>query len=552
MRPASGGCIRSYAEAVTTSSTSRVESPDEQGPAGPADPTRTETPPASRRRAALSGVLSVGVSLGLSELAAAVLPGARSLVLSIGDVVIDSVPGWLERAAIATLGIADKPVLVVSVLVVAGVLGGLLGIAGSRRFRTAVLGFAVAAALGAAAAMTDPRGSALAAVAVGVGGAVAGVVALRILLDAARTTTPGPVGAAAGLQRRTFVRAAVGAAVVAGSTAFAGRMLALRAEVESIRGAIRIPRPARPAPPAPLDASVDVLGVTPLYVPNAEFYRIDTALTIPQVDPVGWSMEVSGLVDRPLRLTYDELLAMPHIEADVTLSCVSNPVGGDLVGNARWQGVRLRDLLERAGVQEGATQVLGRSVDGFTAGFPTTVALATDDAMVAVAMNGEPLPARHGFPARLVVPGLFGYVSATKWLSSIELTSFSDVDGYWIPRGWAKEGPVVTQSRIDVPRPSAPLAPGSQPVAGVAWAPTRGIERVEVRIDDGPWVEAELGAALSVDTWRQWVHYWDATPGRHVLAVRATDGTGDTQTPVRTDVAPSGATGHHTIEVTVE
>ncbi|KGM09521.1 molybdopterin-dependent oxidoreductase, partial [Cellulomonas carbonis] len=316
--------------------------------------------------------------------------------------------------------------------------------------------------------------------------------------------------------------------------------------------ALRLPRPARPAPPVPAGAALAVPGLTPLFVPNDDFYRIDTALTVPQVDPGTWMLEVRGMVDRPFSLSYDELLAMPHVEADVTLACVSNEVGGGLVGNARWQGVPLGALLERAGVRDGATQLLGRSVDGFTAGFPVALALGTQDALVAVGMNGEPLPAAHGFPARLVVPGLYGYVSATKWLSAIELTTFEDEVGYWIPRGWARDGPVKTQSRIDVPAAASTVRPGVRPVAGVAWAPTRGIERVEVRVDDGPWVEARLADSLDVDCWRQWVLEWDAAPGRHVLTVRATDGTGEPQTDERTPVAPDGASGHHSVEVLVE
>ena len=320
-------------------------------------------------------------------------------------------------------------------------------------------------------------------------------------------------------------------------------MLAARKRVDEIRQAIRIPRPARRAPPAPAGAALDIPGLTPLYVANNDFYRIDTALLVPQVDPANWSLEVKGRVDRPFTLSYADLLAIPQIEADVTLSCVSNEIGGGLVGNARWQGVLLADLLERAGVQRGATQVIGRSVDGFTAGFPTQVALDGRDAMVAVAMNGEPLPAAHGFPARLVVPGLYGYVSATKWLTAIELTSFDEVDGYWIPRGWDKEAPIKTQSRIEVA--------SSQVIAGVAWAPTRGIERVEVRIDEGPWQEATLATALGDDCWRQWFLPWEKPPGRYVLAVRATDGTGETQTAERTDIAPNGASGHHTVQVEI-
>jgi DMSO/TMAO reductase YedYZ molybdopterin-dependent catalytic subunit len=302
---------------------------------------------------------------------------------------------------------------------------------------------------------------------------------------------------------------------------------------------------------APAGASLEVPGLTPLYVPNARFYRIDTALRVPQVDPATWSLRVHGQVERPFRLSYDELLALPQVEADITIACVSNEVGGDLVGNARWLGVPLRTLLDRAGVRPGGTQLLGRSVDGFTAGFPTETALRVGHAMVAVGMNGEPLPTDHGFPARIVVPGLFGYVSATKWLSEIELTDAS-VDGYWIPRGWAKDGPVLTQSRIDVPARDSTVAAGAQVVAGVAWAPTRGIRAVEVRVDDGPWQPAELAESLGDECWRQWQYRWTAEPGRHRLSVRATDGSGEVQTEAGAPVAPSGATGHHRRDVEVQ
>jgi DMSO/TMAO reductase YedYZ molybdopterin-dependent catalytic subunit len=420
------------------------------------------------------------------------------------------------------------------------------------------VGFAVAVVLGILAASADPRSGVAAAVVVGLAGGLAGIGTLFLLLRAAASRAEpertdvirGAAARTAGTGRRSFLGIAVGAALVAALTGAGGRLLVTRERVAAIRSGIRIPRPARTAPAPPPAASLEIPGITPLYVPNEEFYRIDTALTVPQVDPEGWTLQVGGMVDRPFTLTYDELLEMPHLEADITLACVSNPVGGDLVGNARWQGVPLRALLERAGVQEGATQLVGRSVDGFTVGFPVVTALALDDALVAVAMNGEPLPAEHGFPARLVVPGLFGYVSATKWLSEIELTTWESFDAYWIPRGWAKEGPVVTQSRIDVPASSARISAGEHPIAGVAWAPTRGIERVEVRVDDGPWVEAELAASLDIDCWRQWVYSWDATPGRHTISVRATDDV-DTQTPVVAPVAPSGATGHHTITVEV-
>ncbi len=508
-----------------------------------------------RGYAALAGLLATGVTLGMAELAAAVVPDGRSLVVSVGDVVIDNVPGWLERAVISTLGSNDKPFLIANIVVVSGLLGAALGILGARRFAVGAAGLAAMVGVGVAAALADPQVEGAGSIVAGLIAAGAGILGLWLLLRAALprvavfSVAPAPVpqpqsqlrGGLA--DRRRFLGFAAAAVLVGSAGAFGGRLLASRKRIEAIRQAIRIPRPARRAPAPPAGAELGIAGLAPLYVPNDEFYRIDTALLVPQIDPAGWSLDVRGRVARPFSLTYAELLAMPHIEADVTLACVSNEVGGSLVGNARWQGVPLSDLLERAGIRRGATQILGRSVDGFSAGFPTSVALDGRAAMVAVAMNGEPLPAAHGFPARLVVPGLYGYVSATKWLSAIELTSFEEVEGYWIPRGWAREGPIKTQSRIDVA--------SRQAVAGVAWAPTRGIERVEVRVDTGPWQEATLATPLGDDCWRQWFLPWDVAPGRYVIAVRATDGRGDTQTAERTDVAPDGASGHHTVQVDV-
>ena len=506
----------------------------------------------ARSPAALAGLLAVAVMLGVTELVSGLLTDGRSLVIALGDIVIDTVPGWLERAVISTLGGNDKPFLIVNIVVVSGLLGAVLGSLSRRRFLVGAAGIAAMTAVGVAASLADPQADVAGSVGAGVAGASGGVVALWVLLRAARPSSepavarPPAIRDPAGggvVDRKRFLGVAAAAVLVGGAGAWGGRRLAARKRIDEIRRAIRIPRPARRAPPAPAGAALDIAGLTPLYVPNRDFYRIDTALIVPQVNPDNWSLEVKGMVDRPFTLTYAELIAMPHLEADVTLSCVSNEVGGGLVGNARWQGVPLADLLERAGVRSGATQVLGRSVDGFTAGFPTQVALDGRNAMVAVAMNGEPLPAAHGFPARIVVPGLYGYVSATKWLAAIELTSFDAVHGYWIPRGWAKEGPIKTQSRIDVA--------SSEVIAGIAWAPTRGVERVEVRIDDGPWRDATLAASLGVDSWRQWFMPWEPTPGRRLIAVRATDGTGEAQTAERTDVAPSGATGYHTVQVDI-
>ncbi|MEX0756328.1 MAG: molybdopterin-dependent oxidoreductase, partial [Acidimicrobiia bacterium] len=264
-----------------------------------------------------------------------------------------------------------------------------------------------------------------------------------------------------------------------------------------------------------------------------------------------YTLAITGMVDRPLTLTYQELIDRPLVESDITLTCVSNEVGGKLVGNARWLGVRLDDLLDEAGIAPGADQIVGRSVDRYTCGFPVS-ALDGRDALVAIAMNGEPLPPEHGFPARLIVPGLYGYVSATKWLAEIELTTFDQFDHYWVDRGWDAEAPIKTQSRIDTPSALGRIAPGTTAIAGVAWAQTRGIDRVEVRIDDGPWQDAELAAELNDTTWRQWKLAWDATPGRHEISCRATDRTGTTQTEERTRPIPNGASGWHSIVVIVE
>ena len=518
-------------------------------------------------RAAVSGLVAVLAALGSSELVAGAL-GAPSLIIAIGDTVIDRVPGWLERAAIASLGSADKPALVAGILLVSALLGAALGRLARRRFRLAAGGFAAFAAVGVAAAAADPRASAVAAVLVGVVGAVSGVVVLhRLLLLAAwsdqRPSTAGaPAVEASGtsafrtagaLDRRRFLAVAGGTAVLAVLGGVSGLLLAGRDRLAEVRRAIRLPVPLRPAlPPPPPGADLRLPGLTPLFTPNEDFYRIDTALRVPPVvDLEAWRLEVRGRVGRPFSLSYAELMDLPQIEADITLVCVSNEVGGDLVGNARWQGVPLVTLLERAGLQNGADQLLSRSVDGFSAGFPTQTALHVEGAMVAVAMNGEPLPAEHGFPARVIVPGLYGYVSATKWLSVLELTGW-DVDGYWVPRGWDKEGPVKTQARIDVPALGTVVRAGQRSVAGVAWAPTRGVERVEVRIDDGPWVPAELAETLGVDCWRQWSTSWEATPGVHRISARATDGLGRLQTGVRSSVAPNGATGYPFLQVRVE
>jgi DMSO/TMAO reductase YedYZ molybdopterin-dependent catalytic subunit len=352
--------------------------------------------------------------------------------------------------------------------------------------------------------------------------------------------------------RRDFLVRAGGLAVASVAVGVAGRRLreGQRAAIDAAGASLPPPSELASAPPG---ADLAVPGLTPIVVPNDRFYRIDTALIPPGVDVASWRLRVRGLVDRETTLTYEELGLLPQFEQYVTIACVSNEVGGDLVGNAKWTGVRLREVLDLAGVQAGATQLVGRSVDGWTAGMPT--AWVTDPArepMIALRMNDQPLPLEHGFPARLIVPGLYGYVSATKWLAELELTTLESFDGFWIPRGWAKEAPILTQSRIDVPRPGSSVPAGRVLIAGVAWAVDRGVSKVEVRVDQGEWHEARLSVPISGATWVQWRLDWDAPPGRYLLTVRATDGGGDVQTEERTPPAPDGARGHHTVVAFVE
>ena len=353
------------------------------------------------------------------------------------------------------------------------------------------------------------------------------------------------------LDRRRLLRTGVLAAGAAATSGLIGQYLVRRADASESRAAVRIPTPVDAAPPPPSGADLHVPGLGPFITPNDRFYRIDTALFVPSVNAEGWSLRVHGMVSREITLDYRQLLERPLMERDVTLACVSNEVGGPYIGNARWIGAPLKDLLEGAGVDIGATQLVSRSADGFTAGTPTAIVMDGRDAMLAVAMNGEPLPLAHGFPVRMVVPGLYGYVSATKWLVDLELTTFGAFDPYWIERGWARQAPIKTESRIDTPRDGAKVRTGEVAVAGVAWAQHRGIERVEIRVDGGSWAEADLAQEDTVDTWRQWVYRWNAPMGEHTIAVRATDGTGDVQSATPVPPFPNGATGDHTIAVHV-
>lgn len=505
-----------------------------------------------RIRDALSGGAATALALGVSELLAGLFAGVPSLVESLGNWVVDIVPKPVKDWAIAVFGTNDKLALLVGITLTAIVIGAVVGILARDRFGLAVTVFGGFGLIAAFAAARDPRVSLITGFVAGAVSAAVGVAALWLLYRIG----PPPVGdqsEAADPTRRKFVMGVSAVLGLAALTAGVGRTI-LEAAKRSAAGRddVALPPPVESLPSVPASAELGEEGLSLVVTPNEEFYRIDTALSVPRVDLQDWELTIKGQVDRPYSISYYDLLDMRMEERHVTLSCVSNEVGGGLVGNAKWLGVPLTEILDRAVVQPGAEQLIGRSVDGFTVGFPVEAAYDGREALVAVGMNDEPLPFEHGFPARLVVAGLYGYVSATKWLSEIELTGWDDFDAYWIPRGWAKEAPIKTQSRIDAPVQSR-VDRGEVVVAGVAWAPNRGISRVEVQLgENAQWVDAELSEPLSKDSWRQWRVLWDASPGRHQVRVRATDGEGDTQPEERTRVAPNGATGWHTRTIVVE
>jgi DMSO/TMAO reductase YedYZ molybdopterin-dependent catalytic subunit len=362
---------------------------------------------------------------------------------------------------------------------------------------------------------------------------------------------PAGTGPARSTARRQFLVAAGTSVAAAGIGYVGGRSLATRKNVSLAQASIRFPKAAEPVPPLPPGVNLPVPGISPFITPNGQFYRVDTALLVPQVDPSNWTLRIHGMVAREITITFDQLLRRPLIEDYLTLCCVSNPVAGPYIGTAKWLGASLAALLRAARPQGGADQLLATSVDGFTSGTPLQVILDGRDALVAVAMNGAALPTAHGFPARLVVPGLYGYVSACKWVVDLEVTTFAAAQGYWVPRGWSAMGPIKTESRIDVPTNGASVKAGKVSVAGVAWAQHKGIEAVEARVDHGPWQEATLATVPGIDTWRQWVWEWEATSGTHLIEARATDKTGYTQTSAIADVAPNGATGYPSTQVSV-
>ncbi|MCU1390815.1 MAG: oxidoreductase molybdopterin binding [Ilumatobacteraceae bacterium] len=508
---------------------------------------------------ALVGIVAAGSGLAVGEFVAGFSRNLRSPVVSVGDRVIDHVPKWMKDFAIRNFGTSDKVVLIWTILAVIAIAAVLVGIATVRGRRTVGIAFATAFGLFGALCSGFGRNTHISGIFPSL---VAAAVAGGVLLWGAQLAQPRPVPVVPRprqakaappvlvVDRRRFLATGGALALGAMCVGVIGRNLQDRFNSAIERAGVRPPTAKQPLPAPPADPSLDAdnKGLAALITPINNFYRIDTAISFPSVSLASWRLKVTGLVDKPLSLSFDDIMSRELIERDITISCVSNEVGGDLVGNARWVGCRLDDLLREAGIQSSADQVMGESVDGFTAGFPVSL-LDGRDAMIAIGMNGEALPVKNGFPARIIVPGIYGYVSAVKWLSEIRLTRFADEEGYWIPRGWSALGPIKTQSRID--RPGGRLSAGATHIAGVAWAPTRGISKVEVQVDDADWLPATLGPVLSENTWVQWWVKWDAPSGKHQIRVRATDGNGDLQTDHPADVAPDGATGWHTIRVTV-
>ncbi|AUZ35914.1 oxidoreductase [Arthrobacter sp. PGP41] len=511
--------------------------------------------------AALAGAVAAAVVLAVAELLGAFFTARATPLIALGSTFIDFTPSWLKDFAIATFGTNDKAALFAGMGVTIAVLACVLGVVAYRRWALGVLGVLAMGAVIVASVVTR-AGVGPADALPSVAGTLAGLASLRLLMNrlprqAAWPEAPAKAAADAaerpGTSRRRFFAAAGITAAAAGLAATGGRLLgAARSNILQARDALKLPAPAKAAPAVPAGVQSPVPGVAPWLTPNGEFYRIDTALSVPEIDVDSWELRVHGMVEEEVRLTFQDLLDADLIESHVTLTCVSNPVGGNLAGNAKWLGLPLREVLKRAKPKDGADMVLSTSVDGFSASTPLAVLQDDRDAMLAIGMNGEPLPLEHGYPVRMVVPGLYGFVSATKWVVDLEVTRFADSKAYWTERGWSERGPIKTMARVDVPKSFAKVPAGKVAIGGTAWAQTRGITKVEIQVDDGDWAAADLSAEASVVTWRQWSYQWDAAPGQHYIKVRATDGSGEVQTDRRADPVPDGASGWQSVMVTVE
>lgn len=544
---------------------------DDDG-AGLGERTESPVPPVAVRRAgsgwaAAAGIAAAGGGVAAGELVAGFASPSLSPLTAVGGAVIDAVPPGVKDWAISVFGTSDKAALLVGMALVIAALAALAGVLEHRRRFAGAAVMGIFGLAGAAAVLTRSQMTPMSLLPplLAAGTAVA---LLRVLVRrlkawdgamsghapasqqaAAGDATPDPT---ARTRRSFFQVLGITATASAAGGVVAGIWRGATIAVSDARARITLPAAASPAKPVPADAESGVAGTSPLVTPNRDFYRIDTALSVPAVNPDTWVVKVRGMVAREVQLSFADLLAKPLTERHITIACVSNGVGGDLIGNARWLGWPVRELLALAVPQPGADMVLSRSADGWTAGAPLDVLTDNRDALLAVGMNGEPLPLEHGFPVRLVVPGLYGYVSATKWVTELKVTRFADDTGYWTPRGWSERGPIKTSSRIDVPRSGRPVNAGTVVFAGVAWAQHTGIRKVELRFNRGPWREAELATAISTDTWCQWKLALDLTPGQYEVQVRATNLSGEPQDETARPPAPDGATGFHTIRVDVK
>ena len=512
------------------------------------------------RPSGLSGVAAAAVALGVAQLTAVAFGPSADSRTAIGSTVIDLTPGPVKEWAIQTFGTSDKLFLTVAVLVVIAVIAACTAQFETRRRPVGSIAIVLAGLAGCAAVLSRTGATALDVVPTLLGTGC-GVLVLRLLIsgrftDQTSPTEPTPTppdGDAPDRGRRLSLVTLgfIGAGALAG---VAGTVLnRLNSSVSGDREAFTPPTITRSLPPPPPAVQPAGVALPSFVTANDDFYRIDTALSVPQLSRTAWQLRIHGMVDREIVYRFDDLAKLELVEAMVTLTCVSNPVGGDLIGNAVWTGYRVRDLLAAAGIHPDADMVMSTSIDGFTAGTPVEALTDDRDAILAITMNGQPLPIEHGYPARLVVPGLYGYVSATKWIVDLEVTRFDRAEAYWTALGWAARGPIKTQSRVDVPKSGQVVPAGPVRFGGVAWAQHRGLNGVEVQIDDDPWQPAQLGASYNDDTWRLWSFDWQAgEPGTHQIAVRATDKTGAVQTSDKADVIPDGATGWHTVSFTVK
>ena len=507
----------------------------------------------ARGSRALCGIAAAAVALGVTQLLAGAFGPQADARTAVGSAVIDLTPGPVKEWAIQIFGMADKLVLSVLVLAVIAAIAAFTATWETRRVPMGSIAIVAAGIVGCAAVLSRAGATASDIVPTLVGTAC-GVVVLRLLTSGRFTDgsddraddAPDP-----GRRLSLMTLGFLAAGALAGVTG-----LVLNRRLSSVAGdreAFALPTADVGAAPVPPTVQPKGVALPSFITPNADFYRIDTALSVPQLSRTDWQLRIHGMVDREITYRFEDLERFDVVEKVVTLTCVSNPVGGDLISNAAWSGYRVRDLLAEAGIHRDADMVLSMSIDGFTAGTPVEVLTDDRDALLAFGMNGEPLPTEHGYPARLVVPGLYGYVSATKWVVDLELTRFDRAEAYWTRLGWSPRGPIKTQSRIDVPRSGQDVARGPVTFGGVAWAQNRGVRAVEVRIDDGDWQPAQLGASYSNDTWRLWSFGWQAAePGLHTITVRATDNTGAVQTSEQADPVPDGATGWHTVSFAVK